>query len=172
MQRQGILHLLLFVIFFSIGAGALGVAVLCDDLVRYCRNKHLVTEAERSLQRLESLNAEYDALLDQLENDPDVLKRIAPATLGTQPEDPNAVYPKARAHELAAARKALIDQADQEMTEAPIPKWLRRCSEPAKRIVLFIAGAGLVLISLVCFTSNPASGELADTGKRPARRTQ
>ncbi len=156
MQRQGILHLLLFVIFFSIGAGALGVAVLCDDLIQYCRNKLLVKEAERSLERLESLNAEYDALLDQLEDDPDVLKRIAPVTLGTQPEDPNAIYPKARARELAAARKAIINQADEETTEAQIPKWLRRCSEPAKRLVLFIAGAGLVLISLVCFTSNPA----------------
>ncbi len=156
MQRQGILQLLLFVIFFSVGAGALGVAVLCDDLVQYCRNKHLVKEAERSLQRFESLNAEYDALLEQLENNPDVLQRIAPATLGTRPEDPNTVYPRARAHELAVARQALLDQADQQTAEAPIPKWLRRCSEPAKRIMLFIAGAGLVLISLVCFTSNPA----------------
>ena len=156
MQRQGILHLLLFVIFFGIGAGALGVAVLCDDLIQYCRNKHLVIEAQRSLQRFESLNAEYDALLEQLENNPDVLQRIAPATLGTRPADPNTVYPRARARELAVARQALLDQADQQTAEAPIPKWLRRCSEPAKRIVLFIAGAGLVLISLVCFTSNPA----------------
>jgi hypothetical protein len=156
MQRQGILHLLLFVIFFGIGAGALGAAVLCDDLIRYCRNKHLVQEAELSLRRLESLNAEYDVLLEQLENDPNLLKRIAPATLGAQPDEPCAVYPRARARELAVARKALMEQADQETTEAPVPRWLRRCSEPTKRVMLFIAGAGLVLISLVCFTSTPA----------------
>lgn len=155
MQRQGVLHLLLFVIFFGIGAGALGVAVLCDDLVEHCRNKHLVQEAELSLRRLESLNTEYDVLIEQLENDPNLLKRIAPVTLGAQPEEPCAVYPKAKARELAVARKALLEQADQEATEAPVPRWLRRCSEPAKRVVLFIAGAGLVLISLVCFTSNP-----------------
>ena len=155
MQRQGVLHLLLFVIFFGIGAGALGIAVLCDDLVEHCRSKNLVQEAESSLRRLESLNTEYDVLIEQLENDPNLLKRIAPVTLGAQPEEPCAVYPKAKARELAVARKALLEQADQEVTEAPVPRWLRRCSEPAKRVVLFIAGAGLVLISLVCFTSNP-----------------
>lgn len=156
MQRQGIFHLLFFVIFFSVGAAALGAAVLCDDLVRYCRNEHLVQEAELSLRRLESLNAEYDVLLEQLENDPNLLKRIAPVTLGAQPDEPCAVYPRARVRELAVARKTLREQADRETTEAPVPRWLRRCSEPAKRIMLFIAGAGLVLISLVCFTSNPA----------------
>jgi hypothetical protein len=151
MLRQSIFHLLLFVVFFSIGAGALGVAVLCDDFVQYCRNKHLVREAEASVQRLKSLNADYDGLLEQLENDPDLLKRIAPVTLGTQPDDPCAIHPRARAEELAVARRALVEQAGQEQTETPIPGWLQRCSEPTKRIVLFIAGAGLVLISLVCF---------------------
>ena len=152
MLRQGIFHLFFFVVFFSIGTAALGVAVLCDDFVQYCRNKHLVKEAQLSVQRLKSLNADYDGLLEQLEKNPDLLKRIAPVTLGTQPDDPNAIYPKARAEELAVARKALVEQADPEQTDAPIPAWLQRCSEPTKRIVLFIAGAGLVLISLVCFT--------------------
>jgi hypothetical protein len=152
MLRQGIFHVFFFVVFFSIGAVALGVAVLCDDFVRYCRDKHLVKEAELSVQRLKSLNADYDGLLEQLENNPDLLKRIAPVTLGTEPDDPNAIYPKARAQELAVARKALVKQPDQEQTDAPLPAWLQRCSEPTKRIILFIAGAGLVLISLVCFT--------------------
>jgi hypothetical protein len=152
MLRQGIFHLFSFVVFFSIGAASLGVAVLCDDFVLYCRNKHLVTEAELSVQRLKALNADYDGLLEQLEQNPDLLKRIAPVTLGTQPDDPCAIYPKARAEELSIARRALVSQAGQEQADAPIPKWLQRCSEPTKRIILFIAGAGLVLISLVCFT--------------------
>jgi hypothetical protein len=61
---------------------------------------------------------------------------------------------------LAVARKALVEQTDQEPAETPIPQWLQRCSEPVKRITLFIAGAGLVIISLVCFTPeerNPGS---------------
>ena len=155
MLRQGIFHLLFFGVFFSTGAVSLGVAVLCDDFVRYCHDKQLVQQAEVSVGRLKALNADYDGLLEQLEKNPDLLKRIAPATLGTEPADPCAVYPKARAAELAVARKALVDQPDQEPVETPIPAWLQRCSEPTKRIALFIAGAGLILISLVCFTPEP-----------------
>jgi hypothetical protein len=158
MSRQGIFHLFFFVVFFSMGAAALGAAVLCDDFVRYCRNKHLVKEAQLSVQRLKSLNADYDGLLEQLEQNPDLLKRIAPVTLGTELNDPNTVYPKARAQELGVARKALTAPADPEQTEAPVPAWLQRCSEPTKRIVLFIAGAGLVLISLVSFTPQEQHG--------------
>jgi len=152
MQRQGILHLLFFVVFFSIGAVALGGAVLCDDLIQYCRNKSLLQEAQSSLKQLESLNAEYDALLQELEKDPDLLERIVHVTLGTEPNDPNTIYPKARAGELAIARKALVAEAEQEPDAPAIPLWLQRCSDPPKRIALFIAGASLVLISLVCFT--------------------
>jgi hypothetical protein len=79
--------------------------------------------------------------------------------LGTLPEDPNAVYPKARAQELALARRALMDRAEQESGEAALPKWLQRCSEPRHRIALFLAGAGLVLISLVFFTPKADVGQ-------------
>ncbi len=153
MERHGILRFLVFVIFFSSGAAALGGAVLCDDFIQYCRNQHLIKQAELSIHKLESLNAEYDALLEQLEGgNPDLMKRIAPVTLGTRIEDPNTVYPKARVRELAIARKTL-GSGDKEPMEATIPVWLQRCSDPAKRIILFISGASLVLISMVCFTS-------------------
>jgi hypothetical protein len=156
MQRQGILHLLFFVVFFSVGAAALGGAVLCDDFIQYCRDKSLVQQSQTSLKRLESLNAEYDALLEELEKDPDLLKRIVPVTLGTEPNDPNTVYPKAKAGELAMARKAVVEEAEQDPVSPGVPAWLQRCSDPPKRIALFIAGASLVLISLVCFTPGAA----------------
>jgi len=146
------LRFLIFVIFFSSGAAALGGAVLCDDFIQYCRNQHLVRQAQLSIQKLQALNADYDALLEQLESDPNLIKRIAPVTLGTCVQDTNTVYPKARAQELAIARKALA-VSDEKPAEVSIPRWLQRCSDPAKRIVLFISGASLVLISMVCFTS-------------------
>lgn len=152
MQSQKIVHFLLFVAFFSVGAAALGGAALCDDLILYWRNEQLVRDAHLSLDRLRSLNDEYDALLKELQDDPNLLRRIAPATLGTLPEDQNAVYPRARARELAVARRALMDESGQRADGAAIPKWLQRCSEPRHRMALFLAGAGLVLISLVFFT--------------------
>lgn len=152
-QPYGILRFLVFAVFFTVGAGALGGAVLCDDFIQYCRNQHLLRQADLSIRRLQALNADYDALLEQLESNPDLFTRIAPVTLGTRPVDSNAAYPRARAQELASARKALTDPANEKSAEAAIPLWLQRASEPAKRIVLFIAGASLVLISTVCFTS-------------------
>jgi hypothetical protein len=159
MRRHAFLHFFFFVTFFSIGAGALGTAVLCNDFVQYCRDRQLLRVSELSLQRLEVLNSEYDALLQQLESDPDLLKRLAPVTLGVPPADPQTAYPKARAHELAVARQALTEQAGREPQLPAVPVWLQRCSEPAKRMMLFIAGAGLILISFVCFTADarPAS---------------
>jgi len=152
MQRQGVFHFLLFVVFFSVGAAALGIAVLCDDLIVYCRNQKLVQDANQMVERLTLLNSEYDALLIELDKDPNLLRRIAPATLGTEPEDPNAIYPTVKANELALARKALIAQAGDEAPPAAVPPWLERCSAPQRKLGLFVAGAGLVLISLVFFT--------------------
>ena len=67
MQRQNILRTLLFAVFFSIGTAALAGSILRDDLLRYYRNKQLLRSAEETLNKLESLNADYDALLKQLE---------------------------------------------------------------------------------------------------------
>jgi len=141
---------LLFVVFFGIAAASLSVSVLCNDLIRYYQSEHLLKEAQESLNKLKSLNADYDALLERLEKDPDLVKRIAPATLGTEPADANAIYPRVKAEQLAAARRALADP-NQHPAEPAIPKWLNRVSEPRRRVVLFVVSAALILVSFVCF---------------------
>lgn len=151
MQGQNVIRTLLFVVFFSIGAAAMSGLVLCDDLARHYRNKHFLRQAEQLTQRLESLNADYDALLHQLEDDPNLIKRIAPAAIGADQNEPNTVYPRATAQELAAAKKALAEIAEQEPNEPILPAWLVRCSEPRLRTYLFISGAALILVSFVCF---------------------
>ena len=152
MQSRNIIRMILFVVFFSIGAASLGISILCDDLVQYYRNKKLLTVTQQSLNKLESLNDDYDALLEQLEEDPNLVKRLAPATLGTEPEDANAVYPRATPEQLAAARQALEQDPNDQSDSPTLPHWLTRCSEPRRRITLFIAGSFLVLISFTCFT--------------------
>ncbi len=152
MQGRNAIRLILFVIFFSIGAASLGVSILCDDLVQYYRNRQLLKVTQQSLKRLESLNTDYDALLEQMEKDPNFVKRLAPATLGTEPEDTNAVYPRATPEQLAAARKALMEDPNDQSTGPMLPEWLTRCSEPRRRMTLFVAGSVLILISFTCFT--------------------
>jgi hypothetical protein len=159
MQMQNIIRAGLFIFFFSIGAASLSSSILCNDLIQYYRNKQLLKAAHRSLNRLESLNAEYDALLRQFEQDPNLVKRIAAATLGTAPEDPNAVYPTPAADQLAAAEKALTEKTNAQSTDSGTPEWLTRCCKPYHRLTLLSAGAALILISFVCFSPAKQTGQ-------------
>jgi cell division protein FtsB len=160
MQKQNILRTLLFVVFFGIGTAALTAATLYDDLLRYYRNKQLLKSEEETLKKLESLNADYDALLKQLKEDPALLERIAPATLGVEPNEPNTVYPKVTAEQLDAAREVLAKDSEQQPPEAEVPEWIIRCSEPSRRITLFSAGALLILISFIFFGPVEKKGDV------------
>jgi hypothetical protein len=152
MQRQNVIRMILFALFFSGGAASLGSSLLCGDLAKYYRNKQLLRAAEQYLDKLKSLNTDYDVLLSQLENDPNLIKRIAPAVLGIESEDANTIFPKPTGEQLAAARKALEKESIRYQNGSAVPAWLTHCSEPRRRIMLFFAGAGLILISFACFT--------------------
>ena len=157
-MRNTIVRVFFFVIFFSVGAAAMSGSILCGDLLRYYHNRQMLKAAEVTLSRLESLNADYDVLLRQLQSDPNFVRRIAPATLGTKPADANTIYPRATAEQLAAAREALMEDGGCEPVEPRMVRWLIRCSRPPQRVALFLAGGFLILISFVCFA--PRTGQL------------
>ena len=158
LQRQNILRTIFFVVFFSVGAAALSVSILCDELLLYYQNKRLLAAEEENLRRLEALDNDYDVLLEQLEKDPNFVERIAPATLGAEPADGNAIYPRASAEELAAAREVL-GRSDKQAKEVKIPGWILRCSKEPHQILLFLAGAFLILISFIFFGPVRADGK-------------
>ena len=152
MQRRNFIRLILFVVFVSIGVASLGISILCDDLVKYYRRKNDLVVAQQAVDKLKSMIPDYDVLLEKWEEDPNnMAKRLAPAILGTEPEDANAVYPRATPEQLAAARKALAQDPNDQSEGPMLPNWLTRCSEPRRRITLFIAGSFLILISFTCF---------------------
>ncbi len=144
------MRILFFMVFFSVGAVSLALAALGPELVSYYDNRSYVGEARNSINRLESLNAKYGTLLTRIEEDPNLVRRVAPVTLGTDVNEPDTVYPRARAKELEAARRALADEANQSSITGP-PLWLKRCVEPQRRKGLFGAGSALILVSFVCF---------------------
>jgi hypothetical protein len=149
MRKQKIVRMLLFIIFFSIGATALSGSILSEDLVRYYHNRQQLKAKEELSNRLKSLNIDYDALLGNLEKDPNLFERIASLVLGTERNDANTIYPKATEELLEAVKKALEEDSSQQSTEPVMPDWLVRCSEPRRRVILFLAGAFLVLISFI-----------------------
>lgn len=158
MRTQDALGMLLFAVFFGVGAAALGSAILCDDLIQYYTNRHLLHSVRTTMTQLESLNADYDALADQLEKDPNIVKRIAPVAVGAETSEQDTVYPKARAAELDAARKALTETSPQQDSEPAVPRWLSRCSPRRQRIALFLSGAFLVLVSFIWFGPRKPAG--------------
>lgn len=150
MNKSEIIRIPVFILFFSIGASALGLSVLCDDLIKYFRNVQLRQSAHESIEKLKIFNVDYGSLLENIDEDPNFIKRIAPVVSGSEYQDANGAYPRATARELAAAREAFGDPT-KENIEPVIPVWLSRSSEPQKRLTLFICGIVLMLISFVCF---------------------
>ena len=150
MYKSEISRIILFILFFSVGATSLGMSVLCDDLMKYYINAQSVKTAKQSVVKLEVMNNDYGSILENLEEDPNYIKRIAPVVSGSEYLDANAAYPKATARELAIARKAFSD-SDEETIEQTIPNWLNRCSQPQNRKILFFSGVTLMLITFVCF---------------------
>ena len=153
MRRQNFIRALLFVVFSGIGIAVLAGAILCDDLVRPYYHRQLAAEAARSVARLESLNVDYDVLLAKLQADPNIIIRLAPATLGVAANDVNTAYPKATKEQLKAASRVLKEnlRKEAEPNDTVMPHWLSRSCEPRRRIVLFLAGAALILVSFTCF---------------------
>jgi len=151
-QRQNTLRGFLFCVFFLIGALVLVESILCEELLVYLKNSQALKDAEKLTEKLISLNADYDALLQRFESDPEIIDRIAPAALGISPNKPDTLYPKAAAEQLAAAKKALqTDNSQQQRKQFAIQRWLERSCRPGRRVILFLTGAFLILISFICF---------------------
>jgi hypothetical protein len=150
MQKQVIVSMLLFFVFFAIGVFAITFCAFFDDLYAYYQNKELLKQSQALLEKLKVLNSDYETLLKQLKGDPQLAKRIAP-TLGVQPEDGQTAYPKATAEQLAAAKAILMEESKNQPEEQTMPRWIERCRSPFRRIILFIAGSALILISFVYF---------------------
>jgi hypothetical protein len=151
MQNERVIRIVAFVVFFSVGAAVLSATTLCDDFLKYYYYKGLLAQAESHLNKLESLNTDYDTVLGQLEGNPKELARLAPATLGIEANEPNTAYPRANAGKLAAARRALAEEPNQTTIIQGVPPWRGLSCQWPRRHILFISGSILVLISFVFF---------------------
>jgi hypothetical protein len=150
MQKQVVARTLLFFVFFAGGVITVTFCSFFDDLYAYYQNKELLRQSQVLLEKLKTLNADYESLLKQLKSDPQLARRIAP-TLGVQPEGEEIAYPKATAEQLAAAKAILMEETGNTPQGGGLPVWIERCRSPFRRIILFMAGSALILISFVYF---------------------
>jgi len=162
MRFSGIKRAFFFIVFFSIGGAAISVSVLGRELFLYVGSRGMLASAEAGKVRLEQLNTDYDILLRQLQTDPNIISRIAPAVLGESGERSGGSLSKQRSKELERLREVLSG-SDVAGGVRPVSSsavgsgadgqsdWLRTCIEIRRRTVLFLAGSFLVLISFIWF---------------------
>jgi hypothetical protein len=138
-------------VFFSIGIAAIAVSILVNDFNQYYLVKIQLHNTKLNNDKLQKLIDGYNEIIKSIEADPHIVERLAPATLGVEPNAPETAFPKASRQELLAAQRALIAAAPPLPPEPVLPDWLKRCSDPMLRKMLFLAGSALVLVSFTCF---------------------
>jgi biopolymer transport protein ExbB/TolQ len=168
MQKDIINRILLFVLFFAVGLSVMAVSLLFNDIYGYYLNKQVLTEAEINVNKLKSLNDDYDALLKQLRSDSHFGKRLANATFGIEQKEEGVAYPRETVSQLAVARTALMNESEKQFQDEPkLPRWVERCKAPNRRLGLFIAGAALILIAFVYFGPQFRNPSIANTNPHP-----
>ena len=159
-NKETIDRLIIFLIFFAAGLSVMMASLLFTDFYAYYQNKVLLAEAKRDVEKLKSLNDDYNDLLRQLRSDEQVGQRLAAATFGVEPKQQGVAYPRETITQLAAARRVLMEETDRKAQKATVmPDWLERCKNPNKRLIVFIAGAALILIAFIYF--GPQTGNKA-----------
>ena len=151
-KGSAILRYLLFCIFFTAGAGAIALSILIDpEIGDYYQNRLQLRQVEETNVQMEKLIAQYDAQIQQLESDPNLLTKLQNFTFGHEPDIEGVILPKASEEELAAAKEALFAELDEQKDAQLVPQWVHRCGKPKNRKVLFVAGCGLILITFIFF---------------------
>ena len=150
-KLEDISRLFFFLVFSTTGIFSITLGVLGPEWKNLYEMNAAIRQTEQNNQRIEEIIKDHQILTAQIKADANILMRIAPLTLGVQPKDPNQPVAKITADTLGRA-KAILDQQPQDSPDSPeVPAWLLRCTAINGRITLFAAGAGLIVVSFVCF---------------------
>ena len=150
-RSSAILRFVCFCIFFSVGAGAIALSILAEEIEIYFANRRTYAQTLEMNERIEKLIAEYEAQIEQIEKNPEILKKLERITFGAVEGEEDSEHPRAAVEQLAAARAALMEEMETKAEEKAIDRWVGRIVEPKGWMRLFFAGAGLVLITFMFF---------------------
>jgi hypothetical protein len=151
MQKlEAILRLLLFVICSAVGILSISLATLGQEWKSLYDTKAAVIQTERNNVKIEQIIKDHEVLTGQIATDPNILAKLAPLTLGSDVNDPNERRANITAEMLDRAKAVLNSQDDAGSLPQP-PIWLQRSTTGENRVILFVCGAGLVLVSFACF---------------------
>jgi hypothetical protein len=152
----------LFCIFLGVGIGAIVFSIVVDEINDYYTSRDALVKLEADNERLKKLIEEYDLQLAQASADPEILERLKRVTLGEQPESEDTVYPKATKQDIAVAEAVILAGQHTENHDDPFRNILDRCMQERIRLSLFVAGAGLVLLTFLFFGAKRPKRPLKD----------
>ena len=131
---------------------AVSLSMLSCEWLDLYTVKSKLYQVEQTNLKIEALNRDHQALIDKIHSNPDILKRIDKVVLGIEANDSNSVpVPTATSQQLQKAKALLAEDDSEKNGEVIPPRWLQRCGRGRARLILFIAGAGLITVSFVCF---------------------
>ncbi len=154
-----IVRYVLFCLFFTVGAAAITLSILIDPEISTClTNRRMLHEIRRQNEKIADLTAQYEAQINLVRTEPNVLRRLERVTFGTSthlPEDASAAdLPPGSQALRQTAQSILADmQKSPAAAETDLPSWFLRCRKPRIRTALFAAGSGLILITFLFFGS-------------------
>lgn len=149
------IRFILFAMFFLVGSGAIVLSLLCEpELKDYYESRAYLNDIQEQNKKIKNLTQKYDAQLALIESEPNILERLSPLTFGHKPQAPDTAFPQADNETLRNQTEKLLSQIQEKATENPVPNWLNRILDSKTRRGLFGAGAGLILITFIFFSSN------------------
>jgi hypothetical protein len=157
MHKTELWRTVLFCLFVGAGFVALTVSILADELLDLHLYRLEIQKAEELNQRLQKLNTQYEAVIKQIEDDPNILARLAGVSLGIEPNSADTAFPRVPEYERLVAEKILLEQLQTGADRPSPPAWLLRINQPWARAIMFICSAGLIIVSFVCFGTRKQS---------------
>ncbi len=148
---MGLVRYVLFCLFFAVGAGAVALSILADEVHNYYEGRGLLEKTLADNENIQFLTIEYEAQIDEIRNDPNIVLRLERVTLGREPSAEDTAFPRASQELLTEAGTAVLADLRADRPARKIPMWAKRISEPKVRRSLFFAGAGLVLVTFIFF---------------------
>lgn len=144
----------LFSIFALVGILSVFLAVIGPEVKNLYKIRAATRQSEQNNAKIEQIANDHQDLINLINQDPNILSRLAPAELGENVRDPNNPIVAVTQKSLVQAKEVLdeMDTENQSASNENIPNWLLRATLKSSRIVLFISGASLMLISFVCFS--------------------
>ena len=148
-KAVSILRYLFFCIFFALGASAVALSILSDEITQNYKNAEYLNLIEENSQEIERLIKAYDLQLEQVRNDPGILERLSERILGTG--DGDGGDPAATRQELRMATEILNRSSDPNEAVPMLRTYAERATKKHVKQGLFLSGSGLILVAFTFF---------------------